>query len=170
MTYDVRDPGLRHPAPGNSGMAFSTVSEGTPATSTQPNPRPDITCHKCGKLGHFSTTCAEVNHANGTVLGAAAGEVVMAHIGSTHGGDDSDGSFIDEFCFLVVHVQDTSEDKDNSDSDGGHDLGGYNPAWRLFGGVEDSDSDGSYDPEPHPVGGVEDCNFDFFGTSSLWRR
>jgi hypothetical protein len=39
-----------------------------PGSNTQMNPRPDITCHKCSKTGHFSSVCAEAKHANGTVL------------------------------------------------------------------------------------------------------
>jgi hypothetical protein len=100
MLHDVRDQDSRPPARGNPGMAFSTVGEGgqapgTAGTNTQPNPRPDIVCRTCGKVGHFSNKCAEVNHANGTVLcnmvedrantaGADEG-VAMAHVDSpTH--------------------------------------------------------------------------------------
>ena len=69
MLHDVRDQDSRPQPHGNSGVAFNTVGgTGVPASNTQANPRPDITCHKCGKVGHFSGKCAEIKHANGTVL------------------------------------------------------------------------------------------------------
>jgi hypothetical protein len=97
MLHDVRGSGSQLASQGNPGMAFSTVGEsggqlGTPATRTQPNPRADVTCHKCNKVGHFSNKCADVIHANGTVLCRMVAEVVdvespeegviMAHFGS----------------------------------------------------------------------------------------
>jgi hypothetical protein len=69
MLHDVRDQDSRPQSHGNAGMAFNTVGgTGVPATNTQPNPRPDITCHKCGKVGHFAGKCAEAKHANGIVM------------------------------------------------------------------------------------------------------
>jgi hypothetical protein len=72
MLHDVRDQDLKPHKQGNPGMAFNTVGSdgptGVPATNTQLNPRPDITCHKCGKNGHFSGKCREVTHATGTTL------------------------------------------------------------------------------------------------------
>jgi hypothetical protein len=109
MLHDVRDQDSRVPSHGIPGMAFSTVgdrgqaqgSTGTPASSTQPNPRPDVTCHKCGKVGHFSNKCAEVSHANGTVLcamiqedlgaGWAAGGTALAQFGSAYYDDEGYG-------------------------------------------------------------------------------
>ena len=110
MLHDVRDQDSRHRPHGNSGMAFNTVGETTKvaakvaATNAQANPRPDVTCHKCGKLGHFSTKCAESNHANGSVLctitegsndATTTTAVTLANIGSV----DTD-DYIDEFNFL----------------------------------------------------------------------
>jgi hypothetical protein len=107
MLHDVRDQDSRHPPHGDPGLAFNTVKEGTSATNTQPNPRPDVTCHKCGKLGHFSNKCAEVSHAKGTVFytmvqeGIAGqppdaddtgGGVAMAHLGSVD--DDADSGWL----------------------------------------------------------------------------
>jgi hypothetical protein len=61
MLHDVRDQDSRLQSHGSAGVAFNTVGgTGVPATNTQPNPRPDITCHKCGKVSHFAGKCAEV--------------------------------------------------------------------------------------------------------------
>jgi hypothetical protein len=121
MLHDVRHQDSRQQSHGSPGMAFNTVggSEMVSATNTQPNPRPDVTCHKCGKVGHFSNKCAEDKHANGTALCTVAQEsdadgveddgflvvspvvgedVNLALLGSMD--DDSDGSYIDEFNFL----------------------------------------------------------------------
>jgi hypothetical protein len=70
MLHDVRDQDSRPHPHGNGGMAFNTMGgEGVPGGNTHSNPRPDIlTCHKCGKVGHFLGKCAEIRHANGTVL------------------------------------------------------------------------------------------------------
>jgi hypothetical protein len=68
MLHDVRDQDSRPQSHGTPGLAFSTVGSGVPGTSSQPNPRPDITCHKCGRAGHFSNRCIETTHANGTML------------------------------------------------------------------------------------------------------
>jgi hypothetical protein len=118
MLHDVRGSGSGLASQGNSGVAFSTVgaSEGqsdTPATNTQPNPRPDVTCHKCNKVGHFSSRCAEVSHADGTVLCTMLGEVVdvnspgeevtMAHFGSVEHDDDNSDSYGSEHGFSFVN-------------------------------------------------------------------
>jgi hypothetical protein len=114
MLHDVRDQDWRHQPDGDSGMAFNTVGGGTPATNTQPNPRPDVTSHSCGKTGHFSDNCAEVNHANGTVLStsthvqrppnanATSEGVAMTNFGSIDDddGDGDGGDIIGEFNFL----------------------------------------------------------------------
>ena len=78
MLHDVRgQTNNRAHAYGSNGMAFNTVGgEGVPGSNTQANLRPDITCNKCGKVGHFANKCAETKHANGTVLvNAGATEV-----------------------------------------------------------------------------------------------
>jgi hypothetical protein len=74
MLHDVRDQdSVRPHAQGDGGMSFNVVGGGkVPGSNTQANPRPDITCHRCGKDGHFSGKCLEVKHANGTVLMNAA--------------------------------------------------------------------------------------------------
>lgn len=73
MLHDVRDQDTKIQSHGAPGMAFNTVGTttartGVPATDSQPNPRPDVTCHKCGKDGHFLNKCNESTHADGTVL------------------------------------------------------------------------------------------------------
>jgi hypothetical protein len=69
MLHDVRDQDSRPQPHGNGGMTFNTVdAQSTPGTSTQPNPRPDVTCFKCGRVGHFLTRCRESHHINGTAL------------------------------------------------------------------------------------------------------
>jgi hypothetical protein len=76
MLHDVRSPNTRPQPGGDNGMAFNTVAgEGVPGSNTQANPRPDVTCNKCGKVGHFSNKCAETKHANGAVsVNAGMGE------------------------------------------------------------------------------------------------
>jgi hypothetical protein len=84
MLHDVREQDSRPQAHGNDGLAFNTVTRapggdshgttGVAASNSQPNPRPDITCHRCGKVGHFAGKCREPMHANGTVLVNAAAE------------------------------------------------------------------------------------------------
>jgi hypothetical protein len=87
MLHDVRDQDARQPSHENPGMAFNTVGGGETSvsgTDTQLNPRPDdVTCHKCGKLGHFSNKCAEVTHASGATLCTVAEES-----GEEDGGED----------------------------------------------------------------------------------
>jgi hypothetical protein len=68
MLHDVRDQDSRPQSHGNPGMAFNTVGSGATGNISQPNPRPDITCHKCGRAGHFSNKCIETTHTNGTAL------------------------------------------------------------------------------------------------------
>jgi hypothetical protein len=77
MLHDVQDQDNRSHPQGEPGMSFSNVGAatgvantggGTPGFNTQPNPRPDVTCHKCGKTGHFSNKCAETTHTSGTAL------------------------------------------------------------------------------------------------------
>jgi hypothetical protein len=74
MLHDVRDQDKKYRSHGEPGMAFSTVGEdkGVPASNSQPNPRPDVVCFKCGKTGHFSNNCLETKHANGTALAVVA--------------------------------------------------------------------------------------------------
>jgi hypothetical protein len=88
-------------------MTFNTV--GVPGSKTQENLRPDITCFKCGKNGHFSHLCLETKHDNGTVLNTVADqesntdqpsdangateEVALAHVGSEE-------HYINEFNFI----------------------------------------------------------------------
>ena len=68
MLHDVRDQDSKPQPHGNDGLTFGTVAQGVPGTDTQPNPRPDITCNRCGKCGHFANKCAETQHVNGTTL------------------------------------------------------------------------------------------------------
>ena len=69
MLHDDRGHDNRAPAHGNPGVSFNTVGAGpVTATKAQPNPRPDITCSRCNRTGHFANKCAEVNALNGTVL------------------------------------------------------------------------------------------------------
>ena len=91
MLHDDRGHDNRAPPQGNSGVSFSTVGGTGPITGTnaQPNPRPDITCHRCSRTGHFSNSCAEVKALDGTVLvtegvttNSSTGSPVVA--GTTH--------------------------------------------------------------------------------------
>jgi hypothetical protein len=82
MLHDIRDEDNKSHPHGNGGMAFNT--NGTVATkgghasrptdgvvtasSSQPNPRPDIRCNRCQKTGHFSSRCEETTTADGTTL------------------------------------------------------------------------------------------------------
>lgn len=69
MLHGMRDQNSRPQSHGNAGMVFNIVGgTGVPATNTQLNPRPGITCDKCGKVGQISGKCAETKHTNGTVL------------------------------------------------------------------------------------------------------
>jgi hypothetical protein len=69
MLHDVRDQDSQPQPHGSGGMAFGTVDEQSrPGSNTQPNPRPDVTCFKCGRAGHFSNRCQETEHVNGTAL------------------------------------------------------------------------------------------------------
>ena len=90
MLHDVREHANRPHGHGNPGMAFTNAGSSnsttgntivTAASDAQPNPRPDVTCHKCGKVGHFSNRCLERTHANGTIL-----TVVEAPPGGSVGG------------------------------------------------------------------------------------
>ena len=62
-------------------MSFSAVGATAQITGTnaQPNTRPNITCHRCNRTGHFASTCAEVKGLDGTVL---ATEGVTMHKGA----------------------------------------------------------------------------------------
>jgi hypothetical protein len=69
MPHDVRDQDFKPQQHGNDGLAFKIVGgTGVPGTKTQPNPWPDVTCHKHGKVGHYSQKCKETMHANSTAL------------------------------------------------------------------------------------------------------
>jgi hypothetical protein len=70
MLHDVRDQDTMPHPHGNSGVSFNMVDgpAAVPGSNTQANPRPDVTCRKCGETGHFFSHCAEARHANGTVL------------------------------------------------------------------------------------------------------
>ena len=74
MMHDVRGSGTKPAPAGDDGLAFANLGDATKtnngvgATNTQPNPRPDVQCHNCGKNGHFAQKCKEKTHANGTTL------------------------------------------------------------------------------------------------------
>ena len=87
MLHDDRGHDNRAPTPGHPGVSFSTVGNPGPVTGTkaQANPRPDITCIRCNRTGHFANKCAEVNALDGTVLtieGAVAEAVVVPTVAS----------------------------------------------------------------------------------------
>ena len=94
-----------------SGVTFINDGDaGVPASDTQPNPRPGVKCHRCGKFGHFRYNCLEVTDANGTALRTvvdesseddAVGEAVALTTFGNAGDEavDSDDDYIDEFCF-----------------------------------------------------------------------
>jgi hypothetical protein len=55
MLHDVRDDSRRGLAPGNSGVSFyNNGNVQLTGTNTQPNNRPDITCHRYNRTGHFA--------------------------------------------------------------------------------------------------------------------
>jgi hypothetical protein len=84
MLHDVRKQDNKPHPHGNPGLNFHTNGGVITATSTQPNPRPDITCIRCDKTGHFSNKCRETKHSNGTALLCAETETT----GDT-GGEDT---------------------------------------------------------------------------------
>jgi hypothetical protein len=125
MLHDDRHQDTQHQPPGNSGLAFTNIHDGTriAGTNAQPNPRPDVTCHKCGRVGHFSNKCAEARHIDGTTLcivlldasdgqdaGSDVEDVALAIIGDTHEVDDSDDpqavgfSFFNDGCEYCVSM------------------------------------------------------------------
>jgi Reverse transcriptase (RNA-dependent DNA polymerase) len=77
MLHDDRGHDNRAPAHGHPGVSFNTVGDPGatgPVTGTkaQPNTRPDITCNRCSRTGHFANKCAEVKALDGTVLATEA--------------------------------------------------------------------------------------------------
>lgn len=73
MLHDSRGHANRTTSHGLPGIAFSTIedlgaTETATGTKTQSNPRPDITCHRCDKTGHFAHKCREIVGLDGTVL------------------------------------------------------------------------------------------------------
>jgi hypothetical protein len=109
MLHDVRDQDERPQEQGVPGMAFSTLGRaggeppggGNPtgggggarimASTSQPNPRPDVRCNKCGKYGHFMDKCLEVLHASGTTLVVVTDASEMSRVTGTEGGSGSGG-------------------------------------------------------------------------------
>jgi hypothetical protein len=102
MLHDVRDQDERPQTQGVPGMAFSTVGgTGTgqaggggltggggariAGSTSQPNPRPDVKCNKCGKYGHFMDKCLEASHANGTTLVVVTDSTEMSAVTGTEG-------------------------------------------------------------------------------------
>jgi hypothetical protein len=119
MLFDTRAQHQRPLSQGSPGMAFSTVTDPgrsttgvirgvTPGTNAQPNPRPDVTCHRCFRTGHFLNKCMEVTHADGHVLCTVVEDdnvngMAMAHLGLEESDDavrEADGGTSDGFCFL----------------------------------------------------------------------
>ena len=63
MLHDVRNQDNRPHQHGNPGLNFHNNGVVVTASNTQANPRPDITCGRCNKTGHFSNKCKETRHA-----------------------------------------------------------------------------------------------------------
>ena len=78
MLHDDRGHDNRPRTHGDSGVAFNAVGDvaAGPATGTkaQANPRPDVTCNRCRRTGHFANKCAETKALDGTVLATATAE------------------------------------------------------------------------------------------------
>ena len=110
MLHDERGDDNRAPPPGNSGVAFNTTG-GAPATGTkaQPNNRPDVTCHRCNRTGHFSNKCQELKHLNGTILATAEEEPEPAAVVETGAalatigvaGKDAQDMYYEGFQFAI---------------------------------------------------------------------
>jgi len=120
MLHDVRDQDSKPQAHGNGGLAFNTIGTSVPASNTQANPRPDITCNRCGKTGHFGNKCEEITHATGTTLTTQAtsgadvtGDVAMTILGG-HLDDEEGFQFLnhgklDDGALLSQHKKATGQ-------------------------------------------------------------
>jgi hypothetical protein len=116
MLHDVHDEDARACSNGVGGMAFAQDGAGTnnettsptpsgngpPASNAQPNPRPGVTCHRCGKRGHFGNRCKESAHANGTTL------VTAGSANASNGSNDTDAGepTVDAATVLLLLVID----------------------------------------------------------------
>ena len=147
ILHDVRDQDSKPQPHGSPGVAFSTVgggsppprtaTAGVPGTNTQPNPRPDVTCHKCGKTGHFSNKCAEVLHADGTTLVLCG---VVADVLTSPGGTDDDSG--EDAAFTLLGSVDDAHGFQFMNN-GVVERGDHVPG--LVGRDDDSDSDDDED-------------------------